>query len=67
MSAFFYDPSLIKQYDVIRISNRGKPVGDYHGSPFFHELPKAFLQNLFGLGVYVGGSFIQEQDGGVRQ
>ena len=53
--------------DAIGVLDRGETVRDDEAGAPLHKLVEGVLNQLFGAAVHVGGSFVQNEDGGVRQ
>ena len=67
MTTLLDDLSLAQQDDIIRMLDGGKPVGDdQHSADILHLLQRILNEDL-GLGVDIGGGFVQDHDGRLMQ
>ena len=66
MAALFHDVSPVQYYDEVRIPDGGETVGDDDAGTSLHHLPHGVLYGLLRTGIYVRGSFVKDQDPGIR-
>src|ERR1035438_9839880 len=67
VGADFADLPIFEHHNLVRASNRGKPVRDDDDGAVLHQVGQRLLYQHFALRVQVAGGFVQDQDGRVLQ
>lgn len=61
MVSFFHNPTLAEHQYAVYPAHGGKTVGNDEGSALANQPTYGFLNQFFGLGVQIGGGFVQNQ------
>ncbi len=65
--AFFHNPSVFHDHDLISAGNGRQTVGDDDGGFVLGGFPKSVLDNFFGMGIELGSGLVKDDDVGVGQ
>src|SRR6202023_3675292 len=67
VGAYFYDASLVKDGDRVRVADGGNAGGDEDGRASAHDLPEMVEDFVFGMGVDAGEGVVENEDAGAAE
>src|ERR1700682_1924706 len=67
VGAYFYDASLVKDGDRVRVADGGHAVGDEDGGAPAHDFPEMVEDFVFGMGVDAGEGVVEDEDAGAAE